>query len=209
MQNDKTPQDARATDAPTGTGAGALNASTTEHQEDTSAACGYCGYENVTEALCPRCGTLREDVMSAQAAQASAPVSYQPGGPLRAEDHPMNCVACGQPVAATESVCTECGYRLVEDAEIDWSEIVTPQILRESRYAVSLAMQGDEKSLKALANSIVWGESNADTDPAELADNPPAWLPEHQHEAWQGLVIENEFATSREAVAALKQALLA
>ena len=147
--------------------------------------------------------------MSAKAAQASAQTSYQPGGPARAEDHPMNCVACGQPVLATESNCTECGFRLVEASEIDWSEIVTPQILRESRYAVSLAMQADDRGLKALANSMVWGESTDDCDPAQLADNPPAWLPEHQHQAWQDLVTEHDLSTQRAAVTAFKQSVLA
>ena len=218
MSKDTTqPQDSRAADqattqqvAPTqGT---MLNASATEAaQPGLLLVCEYCGLEseNVTETLCSRCGMIREDVASAQAAQASAPTSYQPGGPLRAEDHPMNCVACGQPVVATESVCTECGYRVVEDSEIDWSEIVTPQILRESRYAVSLAMQGDDRSLKALANSFVWGESTKDVDPTELADAPPDWLPDHQHELWRDLVTEREITTPREAVAAFKQAALA
>ncbi len=180
-----------------------------EHDNTTvESECSFCGLAPVVESACPRCGTMQEDAEQAKAVQDSAPKSYQPGGPLPQEDHPMNCAACGYSMG--ESVaCDNCGYRLSEEEEIEWSSTVTPSDFQEARFSVSLAMMCNEQQLKALANSIVWGENpKKEYETETLAETPPRWLPENHHELWNVIISENNFTTYSQGVNSLKRYLL-
>jgi len=172
--------------------------------------CAFCGLVmGLEEECCPRCGLTVENTESSFAASASSPKSYQPGGLLPSEDHPMNCAACGMPVG--ESLCNNCGFRAVsEDEDLSWSDIVSPAVHANSRFAVSAAMQCDEQGLKQLANSLVWGEDGQrQLDPEQLAGEPPKWLPAQHESLWRDLVTDHSYTTYRDAVFALKRELLA
>jgi ribosomal protein L37E len=132
----------------------------TETIQDTE--CSYCGYSfGVSEELCPRCGTVNEILTApsgGEEAQASAPVSYQPGGPTGDIGIHTTCLGCDEELEGDH--CYSCGYRGIEQDET-WSDFVTERDAFLASLSVSIAtLAEDDDVIKDIANALVWGDKS-------------------------------------------------